>query len=147
MHAYLRTLQATSRLPIQYPGASKDELFDANYLHVDDGLPCDHGCDGSRVQRRRLESSTILPRIHFGIVASGDSVMKSGEERDRIAQKHAIIAFDMENAGVWDVFPCIVVKGACDYADSHKNKSWQGYAAATAAACMKALLDGGALRI
>jgi hypothetical protein len=34
-----------------------------------------------------------------------------------------------------------VIKGACDYADSHKNKVWQRYAAATAAACMKAFLD------
>jgi nucleoside phosphorylase len=46
----------------------------------------------------------------------------------------------MEGAGVWDNFPCIVIKGVCDYADSHKNKKWQGYAAATAAACMKAFL-------
>jgi nucleoside phosphorylase len=46
----------------------------------------------------------------------------------------------MEGAGVWDIFPCVVIKGACDYADSHKNKVWQRYAAATAAACMKAFL-------
>jgi nucleoside phosphorylase len=46
----------------------------------------------------------------------------------------------MESAGVWDNFPCVVIKGVCDYADSHKNKKWQGYAAATAAACMKAFL-------
>jgi nucleoside phosphorylase len=46
----------------------------------------------------------------------------------------------MESAGVWDIFPCVVIKGACDYADSHKAKAWQRYAAATAAACMKAFL-------
>ncbi|KAF3077416.1 hypothetical protein CFAM422_000178 [Trichoderma lentiforme] len=147
MHEYLRSLQATSKLSVQYPGALKDKLFEANYPHIDDGVPCDHGCDGLRVQRRRSESSMIQPKIHFGIVASGDSVMKSGEERDRIAQEHGIIAFEMESAGVWDVFPCIVVKGACDYADSHKNKAWQGYAAATAAACMKAVLNDQALSI
>jgi nucleoside phosphorylase len=38
-------------------------------------------------------------------------------------------------------FPCVVIKGVCDYADSHKNKKWQSYAAATAAACMKAFLE------
>ena len=27
-----------------------------------------------------------------------------------------------------------MLKGVCDYADSHKNKKWQNYAAATAAA-------------
>ncbi|KAF5610782.1 hypothetical protein F25303_14521, partial [Fusarium sp. NRRL 25303] len=46
----------------------------------------------------------------------------------------------MEGAGVWDILPCIVIKGACDYADSHKSKVWQRYAAATAAACAKAFL-------
>jgi nucleoside phosphorylase len=38
-------------------------------------------------------------------------------------------------------FPCLVIRGICDYADSHKNKKWQGYAAATAAACAKELLS------
>ncbi|GLI81885.1 hypothetical protein PoHVEF18_010279 [Penicillium ochrochloron] len=51
-----------------------------------------------------------------------------------------IVAFEMEGAGVWDNFPCVVIKGVCDYADSHKSKEWQPYAAATAAACMKAFL-------
>jgi hypothetical protein len=39
-----------------------------------------------------------------------------------------------------DTFPCLVIRGICDYADSHKNKIWQPYAAATAAAYAKELL-------
>jgi nucleoside phosphorylase len=78
--------------------------------------------------------------IHYGMIASGDTVMKSGEHRDIIAASDNVIAFEMERAGVWDIFPCVVIKGICDYADSHKNKGWQNYAAATAAACMKAFL-------
>jgi nucleoside phosphorylase len=66
--------------------------------------------------------------------------MKSGEGRDRIAAAEGVIAFEMEGAGVWDNFPCIIIKGACNYADSHKSKVWQRYAAATAAACAKAFL-------
>ena len=57
-----------------------------------------------------------------------------------IAADGELIAFEMEGAGVWDHFPTIVIKSACDYADSHKNKKWQGYAAATAAAFAKELL-------
>lgn len=83
----------------------------------------------------------VKPLIHFGLMASGDTVMKSGEERDRIAAEEDVIAFEMEGAGVWDNFPCIVIKGVCDYADSHKNKKWQSYAALTGAACMKSLLN------
>ena len=46
----------------------------------------------------------------------------------------------MEAAGLMDSFPCLVIRGICDYADSHKNKRWQPYAAATAAAFAKELL-------
>ncbi len=47
----------------------------------------------------------------------------------------------MEAAGLMDNFPCLVVRGICDYADTHKNKQWQPYAAATAAAYAKELLN------
>ncbi|KAL7796893.1 hypothetical protein V8C43DRAFT_277625 [Trichoderma afarasin] len=80
------------------------------------------------------------PLIHFGVIVSGDSVMKSGQHRDEIASREKAIAFEMEGAGVWESFPTVVIKSVCDYADSHKNKKWQRYAAATAAACMKAFL-------
>ncbi|KAK1948697.1 hypothetical protein LY78DRAFT_595338 [Colletotrichum sublineola] len=66
--------------------------------------------------------------------------MKSGEHRDRVAQEHGIIAFEIEGAGVWEEMPCIIVKGVCDYADSHKNKLWQDFAAAMAASATKALI-------
>jgi nucleoside phosphorylase len=100
------------------------------------------------VPRRRLSNAKETaaattawkPIIHYGLIASGDRVMKSGEDRDAIAAKENVIAFEMEGAGVWEIFPCVVIKGVCDYADSHKNKEWQKYAAATAAACMKAFL-------
>ena len=34
----------------------------------------------------------------------------------------------------------VVIRGICDYADSHKNDQWYPYAAAVAAACAKELL-------
>ncbi|KAF5506502.1 hypothetical protein CGCS363_v005343 [Colletotrichum siamense] len=58
-----------------------------------------------------------------------------------MAQQHGIIAFEMEGAGVWDEIPCIIVKSVCDYADSHKNKNWQGFAAVAAASATKAVLN------
>lgn len=117
------------------------------------------GCSDERlVRRQRLEAMTeklkalngnnkaeesalIGPLIHIGTIASGDTVMKSGQDRDEIVGRENVIAFEMEGAGVWDHFPgCIVIKGVCDYADSHKQKGWQNYAAATSASCMKAFL-------
>ncbi|KAK4039014.1 P-loop containing nucleoside triphosphate hydrolase protein [Parachaetomium inaequale] len=82
--------------------------------------------------RARLEQSDGQP-------ASSDTVMKSGEDRDAIARQAGVISFEMDGAGVWDIFPCVAIKGACDYADSHKTKAWQRYAAATAAAYRAAL--------
>ena len=66
--------------------------------------------------------------------------MKHGITRDRLAEQEDIICFEMEAAGLMDNFPCLVIRGICDYADSHKNKIWQQYAAAVAAAYAKALL-------
>ncbi|KAL1844194.1 hypothetical protein VTJ49DRAFT_3850 [Mycothermus thermophilus] len=125
-----------------------------------DDLGCD---DGFLLSRRRLEeriaafanpsdpdtaeagdgaiSAALEPAIHIGRVASGDTVMKSGVTRDVIAASEDVIAFEMEGAGIWEHVPSLVVKGVCDYADSHKNKKWQRYAAGTAAAVAKAIMS------
>jgi nucleoside phosphorylase len=68
-------------------------------------------------------------------------VIKSAVHRDKIASQEKVIAFEMEGAGVWDEVPCVVVKGVCDYADSHNYNGWQNFAAATAASAAKAILE------
>ncbi|KAJ0130816.1 hypothetical protein HZ326_26084 [Fusarium oxysporum f. sp. albedinis] len=144
MADYLNVLRQEQELRAEYPGSTKDRLFEAPYRHTEDQKSCEQlGCNGGLVPRSRLEiaGACPTPAVHFGLMASGDAVMKSGEDRDRIAAAEGVIAFEMEGAGVWDSFPCVVVKGACDYADSHKSKIWQQYAAATAAACAKAFLS------
>ncbi|KAF6804539.1 hypothetical protein CSOJ01_10138 [Colletotrichum sojae] len=67
--------------------------------------------------------------------------MKHGVTRDRVAKEHDVLCFEMEAAGLMDNFPCLVIRGICDYSDSHKAKQWQNYAAATAAAYAKELLS------
>ncbi|RKK19196.1 hypothetical protein BFJ66_g17672 [Fusarium oxysporum f. sp. cepae] len=141
---YLNVLRQDRDLHAEYPGSTEDRLFEASYRHTDDQKSCEQlGCNGRLVSRSRLETAGICstPNVHVGLMASGDAVMKSGEDRDRVAAAEDIIAFEMEGAGVWDSFPCIIIKGACDYADSHKSKVWQRYAAATAASCAKAFLS------
>lgn len=68
-------------------------------------------------------------------------MIKDAVTRDRVRDELGIICFEMEAAGLVDHFPCLVIRGICDYADSHKNKRWQRYAAATAAAYAKELLS------
>lgn len=109
-------------------------------------LECEeHGFINRRrsINHQRQDTGSLevfRPSIHIGKMGSGDTVMKSGKHRDEIAARDGIIAFEMEGAGVTAYFPSLVIKGVCDYADSHKNKTWQNYAAATAAACAKAFL-------
>ncbi|ETS86577.1 hypothetical protein PFICI_00405 [Pestalotiopsis fici W106-1] len=158
------------RQDYQYPGLAEDKLFAPTYRHKhhlrntctdcseDSAAVCDIAvhmscvnlcCDESQlVPRIRLKMKAGLepdvmqcPEIHIGRIRSGDTVIKSGEHRDRVAEEHNVIAFEMEGAGVWDEVPSIVVKGVCDYADSHKNKEWQPFAAATAASVAKAVLE------
>ena len=163
--SFLKELQAIaakrrkSRGKYNYPGTAEDKLFESNYTH---GRVCDEsfnlsceemGCDKRHlVPRERLEMKRQLepdnvdeaqePAIYVGPIASGDTVIKSGEDRDRIARKEGVIAFEMEAAGVWEELPCcIIVKGVCDYADSHKSKKWQNFAAATASSVTKVLLE------
>ncbi|KAI6548304.1 hypothetical protein MCOR03_010734 [Pyricularia oryzae] len=104
-------------------------------------IGCDQGQQHSRAERRRERPSGLCPRVFIGSIASGNAVIKSGKHRDRIAEEHGVIAFEMEGAGAWDEIPCIVVKGICDYADSHKSKLWQNFAAATAASVAAAIID------
>lgn len=78
--------------------------------------------------------------IHYGLIASANQLMKNGLVREKLATEHDILCFEMEAAGLMNHFPCLVVRGICDYSDSHKNKDWQGYAAMTAAAYTKDLL-------
>ncbi|KAL2802965.1 nucleoside phosphorylase domain-containing protein [Aspergillus granulosus] len=101
-----------------------------------DELDCDHG-----QQVRCREALEAIPTsIYIGPVASADTVMKSGQHRDEIVKREKVIGFEMEGAGVWDNVPCIIIKGVCDYADSHKSKLWQAYAAATGASAARAFL-------
>ncbi|KAH8698443.1 putative kinesin [Talaromyces proteolyticus] len=149
-----------------YPGVSRDILFAASYRHKHykqcPGVECicidchsiqdpvcelalrsdcqGLGCAGQSIQRHRLDTDNPETRIHIGPIASASTVMRSGKHRDKLAEDEGIIGFEMEGAGVWDNLPCLIVKGVCDYADSHKNKVWQNYATATAACCTKALL-------
>lgn len=105
-------------------------------------LGCESWDDRNGVKRATsVRASSLRPAVHFGTVACGDTVMKSGEHRDRVARDTGAVALEMESAGVWDNLPCLVVKAVCDYADSHKSKAWQEVASLAAAVCAKVVLE------
>ncbi|KKP01775.1 hypothetical protein THAR02_06114 [Trichoderma harzianum] len=83
------------------------------------------------------------PKIHYGLIASGNQVIKDDFMRDEINARLGgqVLCVEMEAAGVMNNFLCIVIRGICDYADSKKNDHWRGYAASIAAAFTKELLQ------
>ncbi|KAL6793232.1 nucleoside phosphorylase domain-containing protein [Trichoderma sp. SZMC 28012] len=119
--------------------AGPDMLFDSKYDHVG-GPTCD-GCDQKQLVRRTPGRGENQVKAHYGMIASGNMVMRSAQARDHLSSElGGVLCFEMEAAGLMNGFPCLVIRGICDYADSHKNKTWQPYAAATAAAYAKELL-------
>lgn len=122
----------------RHQGADSDQLFQSSYSHQG-GETCED-CDSEQLVHVPLRTST-RPKIHYGNIASGDEVIEDSMTRDRIAKEEGVICFDTTAAGLMKSFPCIVIRGVCDYADSHRNKRWQPYAAATAAAYAKELLS------
>lgn len=133
-------LSTFDRLPkFSHDTAGPDVLFEATYNHVG-GSTCEYCSRDREVKRTSRKSQDVV--IHYGTIASGNQVMKDGVTRDRLsAELGGVICFEMEAAGLMNTFPCLVIRGICDYADSHKCKRWQPFAAATAAACAKEMLS------
>ncbi len=122
-----------------YPGSEKDQLFKAEYKHrFSNDDTCDRCNKLNLVTRSKRDSH---PFYHYGTIASGNLVIRDGLKRDKLQKEHGILCFEMEAAGLMNTFPCLAIRGICDYSDSYKNKSWQPYAAATAAAYAKVLLE------
>jgi len=136
---YPRTAARYSR-----PVADVDRLFLASYRHTDagDNDDCQRCLELAEIKR----PSRNTPEIHYGTIASGNTLIKNAEYRDELLRGLRKVnvdplCFEMEAAGLMNTFPCLVIRGICDYADSHKNDAWQRYAAVTAAAFAKELLE------
>ena len=112
-------------------------------IHSTDERGCAETCGNDpaklKIQLPRKEEEDN-PAIHYGLIASANQLMKDASVRDKLAAEKDVLCFEMEAAGLMNQFPCLVIRGICDYSDSHKNKEWQGYAAMAAAAYAKDLL-------
>ncbi|KAJ5802641.1 uncharacterized protein N7503_005091 [Penicillium pulvis] len=126
------------------PAQESDRLYQSHIVHpTDKRATCATYCGNdltnliSRDPRSKDEDN---PAIHYGLIASSNQLIKDASVRDRLATERGVLCFEMEAAGLMNHFPCLVIRGICDYSDSHKNKEWQGFAAMVAAAYAKDLL-------
>ncbi|KAL3470221.1 ankyrin repeat-containing domain protein [Aspergillus californicus] len=93
------------------------------YKHPRDDTDCSK-CDQSQLVPRGPRESNE-PHIHYGLIASGNQVIKDARVRDSFAKR----------------LPVLFIRGICDYCDSYKQKDWQGFASLAAAAYTKASLS------
>jgi nucleoside phosphorylase len=145
-HAINSILDENTRLQKKYkrPDPKSDRLYQSRVTHPPNTeASCAEICgdDLSKLmQRTERTKNEDNPAIHYGLVASANQLMKDASVRDKLAAEKDVLCFEMEAAGLINHFPCLVIRGICDYSDSHKNKEWQGYAAMAAAAYAKDLL-------
>ncbi|KAJ5741612.1 hypothetical protein N7533_011021 [Penicillium manginii] len=138
-------LQKKPRLRKKYsrPPADSDRLYIPDHLHQGSNGSCHQVCGddpSTLVWRSPRDEEEDDPVIHYGLIASANQLMKDAQARDKVAAEKGVLCFEMEAAGLMNHFPCLVIRGICDYADTHKNKQWQGFAAMAAAAYAKDLL-------
>jgi nucleoside phosphorylase len=96
--------------------------------------------------RSRSQHPEGFPKVHFGAIGCADVLIRDAGIRDELAQRHGVIAFEMEAAGVaasvasrglsW-----FAVRGVVDYCDEFKNDVWHAYASLAAAGFVRAALD------
>ncbi|KAK5753005.1 hypothetical protein LTS12_016881 [Elasticomyces elasticus] len=150
--AHLQKIETSVEKPqrFRYPGADLDRLYLPDYVHSDREVSCRKcGCDAEKVVTDESDDSdqdgddtaagSIV--VHEGTIAVGGKVMRNGVERDLLAKRYGVLCFEMEAAGAKNNFPCLIIRGISDYADSHKNDKWQPYAAAVAAAYARELFE------
>lgn len=110
------------------PGQDKDRLYQG------------HDDDTEILVQRQQRPESERTRVWYGPIGSGEKLVKNSKKRDEFRDKYNIIGLEMEAAGTINRIPVGVIRGVCDYGDEHKNKEWQPYAAAMAAAYAKAVL-------
>lgn len=96
-------------------------------------------CPGFHTTRQSRKNSQ--PAVYYGMIASANQSVNDAAVRDRIRDEFHALCVEMEAAGLMNDFPCLVIRGICDYADKHENDAWREYAAITAAAYTKEFLQ------
>ena len=98
--------------------------------------------DGTeRLVERERRPNSKRTQVWYGPIGSGEKLMQNARKRNELRDKYNVIGLEMEAAGTMNRIPVGVIRGVCDYGDEHKDKEWQPYAAAMAAAYAKAVLS------
>ncbi|KAK6504766.1 hypothetical protein TWF481_006705 [Arthrobotrys musiformis] len=137
-----KTAGLFQNLDEDHPGLENDILYESENQHVPGAEDCSR-CGDHRLVNRPLRPTKDFV-LHKGTILSGSFAMRDAHTRDRLSETFpSALCIEMETSslGLVNWFPsCLVIRGISDYGDSHRNRMWQKYAAATAAAFAKELL-------
>lgn len=131
----------------------QDVLFRANYQHVNqklhkgdgeksiydnekdddenDAINCRY-CDRTRVVKRRPRETKV--KIHYGLVASKNAMIKNAQEREEINQQRLdglALCFEMKAAGITNNHLCLIIREICGeffvniICCSYADQAWQ----------------------
>lgn len=142
LHQYVSEIVRKDPTTFAHHGSEEDVLFESTYTHTNIGSEEDgcHLCDPDKIRPRRPRE-TQDPIVHYGRIASGRNLTRlPGATRDNLAHKQSVLCLDTAAAGLKDA-QYLLIRGICDYADSHSSKSWHAYAAVAAAAYAKEILS------
>lgn len=119
-----------------------------NEKRPDDSLDRLYSIDDDKIVPHPFDSKrTGYPKVFVGGIASSNTLLKNPKKRDLLRTQHHVLAVEMEGSGIADAtwiqnhVGYFLVRGICDYCDSHKNDTWHVYAAAVAASYTRALIE------
>ena len=109
--------EAVQRLPqwgarYSHPKGKVDRLYHSSYTHSLAGQDCSNCADEQLIHRplRALAG----PQVHYGAIASGNTVIKDAVKRDSISRMvDGCKCLEMEAAELMNNFPCLVIRGIC----------------------------------
>ncbi|KAJ3549538.1 hypothetical protein NM208_g451 [Fusarium decemcellulare] len=148
----LAVLGTTNRFPTQKdmafyrrPSDEFDILYIPSFAHIEmDNQPCYISCGNdkgklkARPPPRGDDEDKVV--VHLGSVASAYKSIRDPSVRDELAGQENVLCFDTEAAGLMNTFPYLLIRGIADYADTHSNSTWRGYAGAAACAYARHLM-------
>ncbi|XP_064643977.1 uncharacterized protein LOC135497910 isoform X3 [Lineus longissimus] len=124
------------------PNAASDRLFMSIGGHevIEIGHPtCPEGTPDFRISG--------VPCLRSGPMGAGRDILKDDTLRQDFSQRFGLAAYNTEMDQVLEsiVGNCkddfMFIQGVADYTEGHKNKEWQPYAALSAAAVMRAIIE------
>ncbi|KAF6784605.1 hypothetical protein CSOJ01_15728, partial [Colletotrichum sojae] len=92
------------RSKYRQPATASDRLYKPYIVHPSSSA---HGCDvecgddaTSLIPRHKRDEEDDDPAIHYGLIASGNRLMKDARFRDTLAAERDVLCFEMEAAGL-----------------------------------------------